>query len=106
MEPLANYIRTQPDIKGFPIQNSTHTISLFADDIILMLTEVEDSLASVHSALQLFNKVSYYKVNEGKSYILGLGIEPSMKQTLSSRFPYKWSDEGIKYLDITLQKKD
>lgn len=102
MEPLANYIRTEPYIKGFSIRNSTHTISLFADDIILMLTEVEDSLTSVHSALQMFNKVYYYKVNEGKSYILGLGIDSSMQQSLSLWFPYRWSDGGIKYLGITL----
>lgn len=44
--------------------------------LILMLTDIEDSLALVHLALQIFNKVSYYKVNESKTFILGLGIDP------------------------------
>lgn len=67
-----------------------------------MLTHPEKSLASVHAALQMFNRVSYYKVNESKSYILGLGIDTQLRQRLSSWFPYKWSDDSIKYLGIIL----
>lgn len=52
MEPLATYIRTHPDIKEFPAQNST-----LADDIIMALTEVETSLALVYSAIEMFNRV-------------------------------------------------
>lgn len=102
MEPLAIYIRTHPDITGFPISNSIHKISLFADDIIMILTNVETSLASVHEALDMFNKISYYKVNENKSYIMGIGIDASLRVKLSERFPYTWENEGIKYLGITL----
>lgn len=55
MEPLATYIHPHPQISGFLMQHRMHTISLFADDIILILTDVEISLPSVQSALQLFN---------------------------------------------------
>lgn len=68
----------------------------------MVLTEVEFSLASVQSTLELFNRVSYYKVKESKSYIWGLGIDPSLQGKLKAHFPYTWSAEGIKYLGITL----
>lgn len=75
---------------------------LFTDNIILMLTNVESSIALVHQALQLFNKVSYYTVNETNLYILDLGISNTTKQGLSQRFPYTWKEKRISYLGITL----
>lgn len=100
MEPLATNIHKHSQISDFLVQKRTHTISLFADDIILMLTNPEQSL--VHSALQLFNKVSYYKVNETKSYILDLGVPMAIKKKLTSQYPYVWNQEGVNYLAITL----
>lgn len=108
MEPLAIYIRSYPDIYGFWVKNKMHTISLFVDDIILMLTDVEKSLASVHNALTLFNQVSYYKINNSKFLILDLEIPKSTKKKLISSFTYVWNQTGIKYLGVTLtpQSKD
>lgn len=103
MEPLAIYIRTHPNIKGFPICKHTHSISLFADDIVMIMTEAGPSLAATQEALTLFNQVSYYKVNDSKSYILGLGIDTSTSNMLKTQYPYTWSYEGIKYLGITLK---
>lgn len=106
MEPLATYLRSHPHIDGLQVGKSYHTISLFADDIILlMLTNVETSLASVHWVLQEFNGISYYKVNKLKSYILNMGIPTKRKQKLVQQFPYMWNDDGIKYLGITLTPK-
>lgn len=67
-----------------------------------MLTVVESSLTSVPQALQLFNRVSYYKVNEIKLYILDLGFPARIKNYLKTNFSYVWKDRGIAYLDITL----
>lgn len=102
MEPFAIYIRTHPNIKGFPAGDSDHSISLFTDDIIMILTEVESSLAAAHEALAMFNQILYCKVNESKSHILGLGIDDSMRSKLQHQYPYTWSSIGIKYLGMTL----
>lgn len=77
MEPLTKYIRSHPQIEGFLIGNRTHTKSLFVDNIILMLTKAESSLALVYSALRLFTRISYYKVNNIKLYTskLDLGVK-------------------------------
>lgn len=82
---------------GFKFQNSAHTISLFADDIILMLTDVETFLASAHQVLKMFNGLSYHKVNDTKSYII--------QHKLAGLYPYTWSVTGITYLGITLTPK-
>lgn len=66
------------------------------------MTEVDSSLAAAHEALNMFNSVSYYKVNENKSYVLGLGIDTVTSNRLKLKFPYKWTMEVIKYLGITL----
>lgn len=70
-----------------------------------MLTNPEISLPSIHEALQTFNKVSYYKVNKTKSYILNLGIPEKLSHDLAQKFPHIWKKEGIKYLSITLTPK-
>lgn len=48
------------------------------------------------------NQISYYKVNATKSNILAINIDKDLQQTLSSRFPYPWTDEPIQYLGIQL----
>lgn len=48
MEPLAESIRNNPLIKGITIATSCHKINLFADNVTLTLTDVEDSLSLQH----------------------------------------------------------
>lgn len=74
MEPLAEHIRTNNKISGLTINSQEHKISLFADDVNLILTDPTSSLAEVQSTLSHFSKVSYYKVNETKS-ILGIKMD-------------------------------
>lgn len=105
MEPLASYIRNHPQITGHRFSNSTHTISLFADNVILMITDVETSLASIHQTLKVFNSISYYKVNNTKSYILGINIPPKTKHKIEQLYPCTWSTTGIIFLGITFTPK-
>lgn len=104
-EPLAAYLCSHPRITGINVGKRHHTISLFADDIILMLSNAETSLPTVHQALQTFNRVSYYKVNKTKSYILNLGIPEETRQKIALTFPYIWEKVGINYLGIILTPK-
>lgn len=104
MEPLAEHIRQSCNITGFKIGDIEHKINLFADDVILMITNPRSSLASVQMLLNKFSAVSYYKVNEHKSFILGLGLDAVASNILMSEYPYPWADHGIKYLGITLTK--
>lgn len=73
-----------------------------------MLSNVAVSLPAVHQALHMFNAVSYYKVNDSKSYILyilNLGVSVDMELNLKQRIPYTWKTDGINYLGIILTPK-
>lgn len=102
MEPLAEIIRTRSEIKGISIAQSQHKINLFADDVILTLTDIESSLSAVTEVLCSFGKVSYYKVNPSKSMILGFHVPLSVKTNLQTRYPYGWSASSIPYLGVHL----
>lgn len=60
---------------------------------------MDSSLAVAHEALELFNRISYFKV---KSNVLSLGLDASTRNKLRLQYPYTWSTGGIKYLGITL----
>lgn len=70
-------------------------INLFADDVILTLTDVEASLQATTQTLS-----RYYRVNFSKSLILGFHIAPDAKTLIQSRFPYVWNASSIPYLGI------
>lgn len=105
MEPLAEAIRSHAGIKGVDIAGIQHKISLFADDVILALTDVKRSLANVSSLLDLYGSLTYYKVNSAKPLVLGLALPPGVQRRLKSAFPYTWQDTSLPYLGIHLPKK-
>lgn len=72
VEPLAEMIRQDSEIKGVKVGQTIHKINLMADDIILYLTNPFDSLAKLKTVLHTFGTVSGFKVNYNKSEILPL----------------------------------
>lgn len=72
IEPLAEAIRCNPNIKGFKTGPEIQNISLFADDILLFLTDPVDSISNLQNVLQSYSTFSGYKVNIDKSEILPL----------------------------------
>lgn len=53
-EPLAEAIRMHPGIREVDIVGSQHKIKLFADDVILALSDTERSLPSSTGVLERF----------------------------------------------------
>lgn len=97
IEPLAEAIRCVPNIKGFKTGPEIQKISLFADDILLFLTDPVDSLSNSQNVLQSYSTFSGYKVNIDKSEILPLS---GFDYTSLNTFSFKCSPAGIKYLGI------
>lgn len=91
-----------PLITGFQFGPSTHNINLFADDVILLLTNPLTSLNQAHKILTDFGDISYYKVNFSKSLILDLSVPSPLWSSLQNKLPYTWSDKSITYLGITI----
>lgn len=63
IEPMAESLRSHPNIHGFHLAGNSYNVHLFADDVILMLTKPEVSLIHAHDVLSKFSTLSYYKVN-------------------------------------------
>lgn len=105
IEPLAEIIRQDPAINGLQVGEEKHVVSLFADDVILFLTDPKTSLPQTLQILQSFSSVSYYKVNFSKSLILDLGVEHSTKKYLQDSLPFSWASDSIPYLGITLTQR-
>lgn len=102
IEPLAEAIRINPNIVGIHIGPKPHKLGLFADDIILTLTDPSTSLVAIQHLIETFSMVSLYKVNMSKCSALPVCI-PSKKLTeLKSIFPCNWDAPSITYLGIQL----
>lgn len=63
IRPLAKAIRATPTILGFQIGQLCHKITLYADDILIPLTEPETSVPALIDVINRFSCFSGYKVN-------------------------------------------
>lgn len=101
LEPMAESIRTHPDICGVVMRQGEYKLSLFADDILLTITNPLISLPSLQKLLSSFSAISGDKINNSKTEALPIHIPPSMSQ-LKDSYPYKWCTTSLKYLGIIL----
>lgn len=88
MEPLAESIRSHPSITGLFIAGKEHKISIFTDNVMLMLSSPKTSLSETQKLLHLFSAMSYFKLNATKSQILGINIPTSFQSFLTKELPF------------------
>lgn len=96
IEPMAASIRQSNHITGIQSKSHHHKISLYADDILLYITNPSSSLPSVHNLISSYSQVSGYFINWTKSEIL-----PMDRWDAEARDPFlSHTDKAIKYLGI------
>uniref|UniRef100_A0A803K926 Reverse transcriptase domain-containing protein n=1 Tax=Xenopus tropicalis TaxID=8364 RepID=A0A803K926_XENTR len=100
MEPLAEAIRQHPQITGFQIGKSIYKISLFADDVIVTLTNPVKSLQALSELLSQFAEISYYKTNTSKTEALPIWIPQNTLRNLKASYKFVWQQSAISYLGI------
>ena len=66
LEVLASAIRQQKEIKGIQIGKEEVKLSLFADDMILYVENLKDSIKKLLELIHEFSKVAGYKINVQK----------------------------------------
>lgn len=98
IEPLAIAIRSNQNIIGIKINEIDNKIGLFADDIVIFLSHLEQSLHHLFNIINSFSKLSGYKVNESKSAILFL--KHSERITPPVQTPFKVIRDSFTYLKI------
>ncbi len=98
LEPLAQAIRkSEVSIK---IHDHNHSISLYADDIILYLDHFDVSVSSIIKEFDNFSSLSGYKINWSKSALMPINNVKDHFSILSF-IPIK---ESFIYLGITIYK--
>lgn len=95
---LAEAIHPQPLISKFCKCSTSHIINLFADNVILLLTN--PCSPSYFNPFQ-YNLILQNKVKV-KSLILDLGVHMSIRLHLMNKLPYSWADYCIPYLGIII----
>ena len=103
IEPLAQAIRQNEEIKGININGEEHTISLFADDIMIYLDSPSTTFTQLMHLIKEFGEHSGYKINVNKTQILTFNHTPSPQ--IKETYQLKWQSKTIKYLGVTLTKE-
>uniref|UniRef100_A0A8C8E244 Reverse transcriptase domain-containing protein n=1 Tax=Oryzias sinensis TaxID=183150 RepID=A0A8C8E244_9TELE len=96
IEPLAQLIRENDGITGVLIGKEQHKISLYADDVLLYLTEPTSTIPCLKRRISEYGYFSGYKINVDKTEAMDLNSNIPLEVKQQSGF--RWPREGIKYL--------
>lgn len=97
IEPLAVALRSS-EMFGISRGGSVHKLSLYADDLLLFISDPGSSIPIVLSVLKEFGQISGYKLNFEKSELMPINAA-ALTYPLSD-LPFKTSQEHFKYLGI------
>jgi hypothetical protein len=104
LEVLDRTIRQQKDIKEIQIGKEEIKVSLFADDMIVYISNPKKSTREL---LQLINvcKVARYKINSNKSVAFLYTKDKQAEKEIRETIPFTIATNSIKYLGKTLTKQ-
>ena len=102
IEPLAQAIRQNQDIRGVKVNGTEHKIGLFADDVVAYLERPSESFPALMNLLEEYGYYSGYKLNVTKTQILAINYTPTPE--LKKKYKIKWNSETIRYLGVNITK--
>ena len=100
IEPLSIVLRNSPAFAGIYRDGVEHRVSLYADDLLLYVSNPTASINSILDVLQTFGSFSGYKLNISKSECFPLN--PAAKQILAERLPFHLASSSFRYLGINI----
>ena len=101
LEVLSTPIREEKEIKWIQIRKEVK----FADDLILYIENLKDSMKKILELTSEFSKVAGYKNNTQKSFVFHILIMKNNKEKLRNQSHSPLPQKKIKYLWINLPKK-
>lgn len=102
MEHLAVALRNNPNITGITTGPVHTKLVLFADDLLMFVTQPHLSLPSIMQEFMDFGAISYFKVNHSKSEIFNIFLSGAAVQQLSFSFSFKTGSTSSRYLGIQI----
>lgn len=100
IEPFAQMIRDNVNITGLIAGEEEHKISLYADDVLLYLSNLSQSIPALMQSVKVFGYSSGYKVNVNKTE--ALDINHCIPTVIKNATDFHWPAEGVKYLGIII----
>uniref|UniRef100_A0A8C7ZH32 Reverse transcriptase domain-containing protein n=1 Tax=Oryzias sinensis TaxID=183150 RepID=A0A8C7ZH32_9TELE len=97
IEPLAISLRTLENYTGILRAKCEHKVSLYADDLLLYISNPSISIPSIMRKLEFFGSVSGYKININKSIIFPINDTRVNISGLPLKISYQF-----KYLGVTV----
>ena len=102
LEVLAKAVREEKEIKGIQVGKEEVKLSLFADDMILYMENLKDSIRKLLELISGLSKVTGNKINTQKSLaFLYINNEKSEREFKES-IPFTVATKRIKYLRVNL----
>jgi ribosome biogenesis protein Nip4 len=102
---LARTIRQQKEIKGIQIGKEEIKVSLFADDMIVYISNSKNSTREFLQLINNFSKVAGYKINSNKSVAFLYTKDKQAQKEIRETTPFTIATNSIKYLGVTLTKQ-
>jgi hypothetical protein len=77
-------------------------ISLFADDMIVYLSDPQNSTRELLNVINIYSKVAGYKINSNKSVAFLYSKDKQAEKEIRETTPFKIVTNNRKYLGMTL----
>jgi hypothetical protein len=102
---LARAVRQQKEVNGIQLEKKEAKISLFADDMIVYLTDPQNSTRELLNLINNFSKVSGYKINSNKPVAFLYSKDKQDEKEIRKMISFTIVINNIKYLGVTLTKQ-
>lgn len=102
IEPMSQLIRQRKDIKGVEMPSGEQKLALFADDLLISVTQPTQMLPKLMTLLEEFGFISGYKINVNKTQVLTFNYDPPT--WIRTTYNWNWNAQSINYLGVSLPR--
>jgi hypothetical protein len=104
LEGLARAIQQEKQIKATQIRKEEVKISLFADDMIVCISDPKNSTREHLNLINSFSEVFGYKINSNKSMAFVYTKEKKAEKEIRETTPFRIVTRNVKNIGVTLTK--
>jgi hypothetical protein len=105
IEVLYRVIRQQKEVKGIQTGKEEVKISLFADDMIVYMSDPKNFTRELLRLTNNFSKVARYKINSNKPVAFLYSKDKQAEKEIRETTPFTIVTNNIKYLGVTRTKE-